>query len=170
LRKFKKDTRVIANNHIRYDTIRVTLPDGESRIMNKHDALNTAGNAGLDLVLIADNADPPVCKIVNLNKFLYEKKQREKEAKKKQRENAVEQKEIRLGINIEQHDLETKVKHAEKFLKKGNVVTLTVVLKGRERSKHDLAVGILKKFAGMLEIELGQITRSGNRVSVRITQ
>ena len=168
--KYKKETRAIANNAIRYDSLRVSLPDGESKIMSRQDALNEARKLDLDLVLISETANPPVCKIVNLNKFLYEKKQREKEAKKRQRENAVEQKEIRLGINIEQHDLETKVKHAEKFLSKGNVVTLTVVLKGRERSKHELAVAILEKFANMLDIELGKVTRSGNRVSVRITQ
>jgi len=170
LSKYKKEARAIANNAIRYDSLRVSLPDGESKIMRRQDALNEARNLELDLVLISETANPPVCKIVDLNKFLYEKKQREKEAKKRQRENAVEQKEIRLGINIEQHDLETKVKHAEKFLSKGNIVTLTVVLKGRERSKHELAVAILEKFANMLDIELGKVTRSGNRVSVRITQ
>ena len=166
----KTENRVVANRSIRFEKLRVHLPDGGSEIMSKNQALSVAEKLNLDLILIAEKAEPPVCKSVELNKFLYEKKQSEKAAKKRQRENAVELKEIRLGINIETHDLETKAKHAEKFLAKGNVVTLTVILRGRERAKHDLAVAILNKFADMVDAKLEKINRSGNRVSSRIIQ
>lgn len=146
------------------------MPDGSSEVMKTKDALSVASELEMDLVLIADQATPPVCRVVNLNKFLYEKKQKEKEAKKRQRENAIEQKEIRLGINIEMHDLETKVKQADKFLSKGNVIVLTVILKGRERSKPEIAIELLKKFGEMLDVDIGKINRSGNRISVRITK
>lgn len=170
--KFNKqrDTRPIANKAIRHETVRVNMPDGSSEVMKTKDALSVASELEMDLVLIADQATPPVCRVVNLNKFLYEKKQKEKEAKKRQRENAIEQKEIRLGINIEMHDLETKVKQADKFLSKGNVIVLTVILKGRERSKPEIAIELLKKFGEMLDVDIGKINRSGNRISVRITK
>ena len=144
---------VISNERIRAKEVRVNFPDGESQVLSLKDALNEAKSLYLDLVLIAEKADPPVCKIIDLNKHLYSLKQKEKLAKKKQRESVVENKEIRMGLNIDSHDLETKAKAARKFLDKNNKVTVTVVLRGRERGRRDSAKELLNTFAYLLEVE-----------------
>jgi len=159
---------VIANERIRHKEVRVTLLDGESKIMSIQDARRSAEEAGLDLVLIADNALPPVCKITDLSKHIYAIKQKEKLAKRKQRESIVELKEIRMGLNIDKHDLETKASMARKFLDKNNKVTVTVVLKGRERGRQDAAKILLNTFAEVLEITYEQISTQNNRVSGNI--
>ena len=159
---------VIANERIRHKEVRVTLLDGESKIMSISNALRAAEEAELDLVLIADNALPPVCKITDLSKHIYAIKQKEKLAKRKQRESIVELKEIRMGLNIDKHDLETKASMARKFLDKNNKVTVTVVLKGRERGRQDAAKILLNTFAEVLDITYEQISTQNNRVSGNI--
>ena len=156
------------NEGIRHPKVRVNDVDGVSNIMDTASAVKLAESRGLDLVLIAEKADPPVCKITSLNKFLYEKKQREKDQKKKQRENIKEQKEIRMTLNIEQHDLETKTRNAKKFLDKNAHVQITVTLKGRERGKQDMARQLLAKFAEMCETTLESVQNSGNRISAKL--
>ena len=170
LKKFDRNNQpnVIYNNAIRYDELRVTMVDGETQIMSKKEAIDIAQSLELELILITDKAIPPVCKITSLNKFLYEKKQREKEAKKKQREHKAEMKEIRMGLNIDNHDLETKVNHARKFLDKNNTVIITITLKGRERGKQDMARQLLAKFAEMSNATLDTINNSGNRISAKL--
>lgn len=158
----------VCNERIRHHNVRVTTPDGVSRVLDTRDALYIARQNGLDLVLIQENAHPPVCKIVEMNKFLYEIKQKEKEAKKKQRESTVEQKEIRMGLNIDKGDIETKVNTIRKMLEKKCKVTITVTLRGRERGRADLAVELLNKFAEMLQVELEGISNNGGRVSAKI--
>lgn len=169
-RTFKRNRGpfVIANEKIRHNEVRVSFPDGNSQILSIKDALREAKELDLDLVLIAEKADPPVCKITDLNKHLYELKQKEKLAKKKQRESIVELKEVRMGLNIDTHDLETKANMARKFLDKNNKVTVTVVLRGRERGRQDLAKELLNTFAGILEVEYEQISTQNNRVSGKI--
>jgi translation initiation factor IF-3 len=159
---------VIANERIRAKEVRVNFPDGESQVLSLKDALDEAKSLYLDLVLIAEKANPPVCKIIDLNKHLYSLKQKEKLAKKKQRESVVETKEIRMGLNIDSHDLETKAKAARKFLDKNNKVTVTVVLRGRERGRQDSAKELLNTFAYLLEVEYEQISTQNNRVSGKI--
>lgn len=154
---------ILYNNAIKSLEVRI---DGE--IVNTKQALYEARDQGLDLIVIAENAKPPVCRIMELNKYLYEQKQREKEAKKKQRENAVEQKEIRMGLNIDSGDIDVKCKNIRKMLEKKAKVTLTVTLKGRERGKQDLAINLLNTFAEKLEVELEGISRAGNKVSAKI--
>ncbi len=169
-RTFKRNRGpfVIANEKIRHNEVRVSFPDGNSQILSIKDALREAKELDLDLVLIAEKADPPVCKITDLNKHLYSLKQKEKLAKKKQRESIVELKEVRMGLNIETHDLETKANMARKFLDKNNKVTVTVVLRGRERGRQDLARELLNTFANILDIEYEQISTQNNRVSGKI--
>ena len=104
-----------ANERIRYPEVRVSLPDGDSQVMSTKEALAKAKEMELDLILIAEKAQPPVCRIVSLNKHLYELKQKAKRAKKKHRESIVEVKEIRMGVNIDNYDLETKANMAPKF-------------------------------------------------------
>jgi len=159
---------VVSNERIKYDTLRVTMVDGQTSILSKKEALNIAESLELDLVLVTDKADPPVCKITSLNKYLYELKQRDKEAKKKQRESKIETKEIRMGLNIEDHDLEVKANSARKFLDKKAIVMVTVTLRGRERGKQDMARQLLYKFAELTQTQLDNISNSGNRISAKL--
>lgn len=159
---------VIANERIRAKDVRIIYKDREAEVMPLQQALQEAKNQELDLILVNFKADPPICKIMEINKYLYEIKQKEKEAKKRQRENLVDQKEIRMGLNIDTHDLETKANHARKFIKQNAKVTVTVVLKGRERGRQDMARDLLKNFAKMLEVEYESINTQNNRVIGRI--
>lgn len=165
--RVKKPDTVI-NDAIRYNELRVYLPDGETEVMSKKQALDAAQEHGLDLVLVTEQATPPVCKIIDVGKYHYELKQREKEAKKRQREAVAEQKEIRLGLNIGQHDMETKAKQTRKFLQDGAKVTVVTILRGRERGRQDLARELLNTFAEMLEVEYEQVSSQNNRVIAKI--
>lgn len=170
-RNFKKrdiGPKVIANDRIRAKTVRVSFPDGTSQILSIGDALQNADKLDLDLVLITETADPPVTKITDLAKYIYASKQKDKLAKRKQRESVVETKEIRLGINIDKGDLITKANQARKFLDKNNKVTVTIILKGRERGKSDRAKELLNTFADTLGVEYENISIQNNRVSGKI--
>ena len=160
--------RVTSNDQIRYKEVRVMAREQESVVMATKDALNSARNQGLDLILINDKANPPLCRIVEMNKYLYEQKQKEKAEKKRQRENLTDQKEIRMGLNIDVHDLQTKANHAKKFLEQKAKVTVTIVLKGRERGKQDMARDLLNSFAELLEAEYETINSQNNRVIGRV--
>jgi translation initiation factor IF-3 len=160
--------RVIANERIKATDVRVIARDSESQVMPLSSALQRAKDEELDLILINHKIDPPLCRIMEMNKFLYEQKQKEKEAKKRQRENVVDQKEIRMGLNIDLHDLQTKANRAKKFLEQKAKVTVTVVLKGRERGRQDMARDLLKNFAEMLEAEYETINTQNNRVIGRV--
>jgi len=160
--------RIIANERIRATEVRVLQAEGESTVMSTTDAIQLANNAELDLILVNDNATPPLCKLMDMNKYLYEQKQKEKETKKKQRESIVEQKEIRMGLNIDTNDLNTKANHAKKFIEQKAKVTVTVVLKGRERGRQDMARDLLGSFAELIDAEYENISGQGNRVMGRI--
>ena len=116
--------------------------------MSIADALKAADEAGVDLVKIAPNANPPVCRIVDFSKFKYEQTRKEKEARKKQR--TVEIKEIRMSPNIDTNDLNTKMNAARKFLEKGNRVKVTLRFRGREMAHMGASVHILTDFAEAL--------------------
>ena len=114
-------------------------------IMNSREAMRLANEAELDLVMIAPQAKPPVCKIIDFGKYQYEQARKEKEARKKQK--AIEIKEIRMTQNIEENDLMPKVKSARKFLEKGNKVKVTLRFRGREMSHMNQNRHILDDFA-----------------------
>lgn len=134
------------NEEIRDKEIRVITDDGEQLgIMSSKDALKKAEEKNLDLVKIAPNGTPPVCKIMDYGKFRFEQSKREKEAKKNQ--HIVDLKEIRLSLNIDTHDFETKVSHALKFLKAGNKVKVSIRFRGREMAHPHLGDVSMKKFA-----------------------
>ncbi len=114
-------------------------------IMNSREAMRLANEAELDLVMIAPQAKPPVCKIIDFGKYQYEQARKEKEARKKQK--VIEIKEIRMTPNIEENDLMTKVKSARKFLEKGNKVKVTLRFRGREMSHMNQNRHILDDFA-----------------------
>jgi translation initiation factor IF-3 len=104
-----------------------------------------ADERNMDLVKIAPQANPPVCKIIDYGKFRFEQSKREKEAKKNQR--VVEVKEIRLSLNIDRHDIETKKKHATRFLGEGNKVKVSIRFRGREMGHPEIGLGIMRSFA-----------------------
>lgn len=104
-----------------------------------------AEEKNMDLVKIAPQATPPVCKIIDYGKFRFEQSKREKEARKNQR--VVELKEIRLSLNIDKHDIETKKKHATKFLGEGNKVKVSIRFRGREMGHPELGLEIMRNFA-----------------------
>ena len=112
--------------------------------MSIDDARTFAFNNSVDLVLIAPNATPPVCRAIDYGKFCFERDKREKEAKKKQV--IVKVKEIQLSCRIEQHDFDTRVNHAKKFLAEGNKVKAVVRFKGREMTHMDLGREVIMKF------------------------
>ena len=133
------------NEEIRDKELRVIGANGDQLgIMSSADALALAEEKELDLVKIAPNAVPPVCKIMDYGKFRFEQLKKEKEAKKNQR--VVEVREIRMSPSIDTNDLNTKVKNAMKFLNDGNRVKVTVRFRGREMAHTSLGEVLLKQF------------------------
>ena len=136
---------MMINDDIHAKEVRVVGEDGEQLgIMSVDAAKDAAFDAGLDLVMIAPQAVPPVCKIMDYGKFRFERDKKEKEAKKKQQ--TVELKEIQLSCRIDTHDFETKVKHAIRFLGDGNKVRVVMRFKGREMAHIPLGREIIEKF------------------------
>ncbi len=134
------------NEAIRDKEIRVVTDDGEQLgIMSSAQALKLAEEKSLDLVKIAPQANPPVCKIMDYGKFRFEQSKREKEAKKNQR--IVEIKEIRLSLKIDIHDFETKVDHAKKFLASGDKVKVSIRFRGREMAHPNIGLANMARFA-----------------------
>ena len=134
------------NEEIRDKEIRVIGNDGaQLGIMSAAQANEMAEEQGLDLVKISPNATPPVCKIMDYSKFCYDQKKREKDAKKNQK--VVEIKEIRMSPSIDTNDFNTKVKNAQKFLKEGNRVKVSVRFRGREMAHTNLGEKLLVEFA-----------------------
>jgi translation initiation factor IF-3 len=146
-----KERDLPINEQIRHNQMLVIGPNGEQLgVKTKADALTLASYAGFDLVLINGNANPPVCKILDYNKFKYEKKKKAKESLKKQRESSTELKEFRLSVNIDKHDFDTKVKNVTKYLEKGHRIKVTVRFRGRELAHTELGKEVLVKFAEVL--------------------
>ena len=134
------------NERIRDREVRLVSESGEQLgIMSARDAYLKAQEAGLDLVKIAPNAKPPVCKVIDYGKYRYELARKEKDAKKKQK--TVELKEIRLSPNIDTNDLNTKMNAAKKFLAKGNKVKITLRFRGREMAHMNASKHILDDIA-----------------------
>ena len=146
----KDEKNLLVNEEIKHPEVRVLGPANEQvGIMKIADALSYAENAGVDLVLIAPNATPPVCRAIDYGKFCFERDKREKEAKKKQV--IVKVKEVQLSCRIEQHDLETRVNQAKKFLGEGNKVKAVVRFRGREMSHMELGREVIAKFEEALK-------------------
>ena len=134
------------NEQIRDKELRVIDSDGtQLGIMPLRRAMELAEQKNLDLVKIAPQANPPVCKIIDYGKFRFEQAKREKEARKNQR--VVEIKEVRLSLNIDTHDFETKRNHALRFISEGNKVKASFRLRGREMGHPELGLEIMRRFA-----------------------
>ena len=137
------------NEQIRDKEVRLIGSDGEQLgIMSAKEAMFKAQAAGLDLVKIAPQAKPPVCKIIDYGKYRYELARKEKEAKKKQK--TIDVKEVRLSPNIDTNDLNTKVNAARKFLSKGDRVKVTLRFRGREMAHMANSRHVLDDFAELL--------------------
>lgn len=147
----KQGNEVLINEQINIPEVMVIGPNGEKMGIKKiEDALTLSKYAGLDLVLL--NADPknPVCKIIDYNKYRYEKQKQIKEAKKKQKEQNLETKEYRLSVTIDVGDFETKVRNAKAYLEKGHKIKVTVRFKGRQLAHPELGRDVIMKFADRL--------------------
>ena len=133
-----------SNNRITSSEIQVIASDGENLgILNLHDAINRAREKGLDLIEIAPNVKPPVCKIMDMGKYKYDAQKKANKAKKKQKK--IELKEIKLRPVTEIHDYSFKIKNAQKFLAKGDKVKFTIRFKGRELQHSSLGSDLMKK-------------------------
>ena len=146
------------NGQIRDREVRVIGTDGEQLgVMSARDAQKLADEAELDLIKIAPQAKPPVCKIIDYGKYRYEQARKAKEAKKKQ--HVVETKEIRLSPNVEMNDLKTKANNARKFITKGDKVKVTLRFRGREMAHIGSSAHVLDDFAKMLE-DIAQVSKA----------
>ena len=144
----KKSNDLLCNEQIRVPHVLVIGPNGEQMgIKPIKDAQTIASYAGLDLVLINANANPAVCKIMDYNKFKYEKAKKAKDSRKKQQANNVELKEYRLSPVIDIGDFETKVRNASKYLEKGHKIKLSIRFKGRQIIHPELGEEVMNRFA-----------------------
>lgn len=138
------------NREIRAPRVRVIGQNGEQvGIVALYEALAMAEAAGLDLVEVVPGASPPVCKIINYGKFRYDLTKREKESKKSQHQ--IKVKEVKFKPNIDEHDFQTKVRNARKFLEEGNKVKLTLTFRGREMAHTDIGERLVKEVIEGLE-------------------
>ena len=145
-----KKSDVIMNEDITAKELRCTSDSGENYgIIPTAQALALADEAGLDLVLIAADANPPVAKIMDYSKFKYQQETKKKEAKKNQK--IVVVKEIKLSVKIADNDINYKVKHAVEFLEEGNHVKFRVFLKGREMANPEAGIEVLRRVWAMIE-------------------
>ena len=148
----KNNDNMLINDQIKCPQVLVIGPNGEQvGVKPIGDALTLASYAALDLVLISPNANPPVCKVMDYNKFRYEKQKKAKEAMKKQRANMSELKEYRLSPVIDVGDFETKLRNATKYLEKGDRIKLTIRFKGRQMAHTELGNEVLERFASRVE-------------------
>lgn len=156
--KIAKQNEVQINEQIRCEEMMVIGPNGEKLgVKKREDALTLANYAGLDLVLMSDKGDVPVCKVIDYNKFKYEKMKKEKEQKKKQREQNLELKEYRLSVTIDTHDFETKLRNAREYLVKGHKIKVSIRFKGRQITHPELGKEVVLRFAERLS-DIGTIS------------
>ena len=139
---------MLVNEQIKAREVLVIGPNGEQLgVKSLNDALTLANAAGFDLVQMGGKDDQPVCKLMDYNKYKYERNKKAKEASKKQRINNAETKEFRLSVNIDVHDFNTKVNQVVKYLEKGHKIKVTVRFRGREMAHTELGVEVLNRFS-----------------------
>lgn len=146
-----KKNDLLINEQIRASKVLVIGPHGEQvGVKSREDALTLASYAGLDLVLMNGNSDPAVCKVMDYNKYRYEKNKKEKEALKRQKATASETKEFRLSSVIDVGDFETRAKQVSKYLTKGDKIKVTIRFKGRQLAHTELGMDVMNRFAERL--------------------
>ncbi len=142
---------LLINEQIKASSVLVIGPNGEQvGVKSLKDAQVLANYAGLDLVLMNPNGNPPVCKIMDYNKYRYLKNKKEKENIKRQKANMVETKEYRLSPRIDVGDFETKLRQVSNYLKKGAKIKLTIRFRGREMAHTEIGSEVLQNFAARL--------------------
>ena len=152
---FSREDKTIKQEHqlngeITDKEVRVIGENGEQLgVMSAVEANKIADDAGLDLVKISPNAVPPVCKIMNYGKFIFDKNKREKEARKNQK--VIELKEVQLSMTIEQHDIDIKAKNTIKFLQAGNKVKVVLRMRGRQQAYSQKGIEIVNGFCSQVE-------------------
>lgn len=152
------------NERIRFPKIRVIDSDGgQLGVITPQEAIRIAEEQELDLVLVSDKADPPVCRIMDYGKYKFEQEKKAREAKKKQ--HTADVKEVKMRYKIEEHDYQVRVNQAKRFLEAGDKVKATITFRGREIQHSDLAEDLLKKMAGDLQdfAELQQAPKKEGR-------
>ena len=155
------------NQEIKSDQVRLISSDGEQLgVVPLQEALSKADNVGLDLVEISPNTNPPVCKILDYGKYVYEKQKLDKKNKKKQ--HVIHVKEIRVRPNTGDHDLLTKLSRAKKFLEAGDKVKITVMYRGREMARQDMGVDTLNRVVDILD-EFAEIDKQANMEGRRLS-
>ena len=143
-----REKDLFINEQIRAKEVMVIGPNGEQLgVKPIKDALTLASYAGFDLVLMNPGGKPPVCKIMDYNRYKYENKKKQKENMKRQREANLEMKEYKLSVTIDVHDFNTKLKNARKYLEKGHKVKVSIRFKGREITHSNLGKEVLMRFA-----------------------
>ncbi len=153
----KSKDNVLLNNQVRFPLVRLIGPDGEQLgTMSSRDAQLKANEMELDLLCVASNANPPVCKLVNYGKYRYEQQKKAKLAKKNQK--VVENKEIQLTPQIGVHDMQTKAKAAIKFLQEGNKVKVCVRFRGRQLAHTEVGMDTITRFIDLTS-EFSQIEK-----------
>ncbi len=146
------------NELIRFPKIRVIDTDGaQLGILTPQEAQRIAVEKELDLVLVSDKADPPVCRIMDYGKFKFEQEKKAREAKKKQ--HTADVKEVKMRYKIEEHDYQVRINQAERFLKAGDKVKATIMFRGREIQHSDLAEELLKRMANDLQ-EMAEVQQA----------
>ncbi|MAI61944.1 MAG: translation initiation factor IF-3 [Micavibrio sp. TMED27] len=151
----RKDDGPRTNNDITVDEVRVINAEGDMLgVMPVKRAVQLAEEAGLDLVEVSPNANPPVCKILDYGKYKYEQQKKASEARKNQK--TVDVKEVKIRPGIEDHDYQVKMKNARKFLEKGDKVKVTMRFRGREMAHQDIGLNLLKR----MQEELSDISKT----------
>lgn len=163
----REDQGPRVNWAIRFPQIRVVRDEEQLGIMSPDEARKIAQELGLDLVEIVPNARPPVCRIMDYGKFKYDQKIKEKEKARKQRESQVQFKELRLSVSIADHDVETKIAQAKKFLAEGSKVQFNLKFSGRQMAHKDQGFEVVNRIVESLK-DLANIEKApkmeGNRI------
>lgn len=162
-----RDREPRINWQIRIPQIRVVKDEEQLGVMTPDEARKIAQELELDLVEIVPTARPPVCRIMDYGKYKYEQKMKEKEQARKQRESQIELKELRLSMGIAEHDMETKINQAKRFLSEGNKVQFNLKISGRQMAHKDQGLEVVNKIVNSLK-DLANIDKSpkieGNRI------
>ena len=157
------------NEDIRIPQVRLIDQDGEMQgVMTAREAMQRAFQAGLDLVEISPNADPPVCKILDFGKFKYEQQKKRNEAKKKQK--VIEIKEIKVRPNIDENDYQVKLRAMKSFIEEGDKVKVTLRFRGREMAHQDIGVRVLERIRADMDEQskVEQMPKMENRQMVMV--
>lgn len=159
--KKKNNEQPMINEKIKYPKVRlIDVLGSQLGICSSHEAFNIANKKGLDLVMVSDRSDPPVCRIVDYGKYKFIQEKKAKEARKKQHNASL--KEVKMRYKIEEHDYKVRISQASRFLKTGDKVKITVIFRGREIQHLNLAIELLDKMTMDLK-DLAEIQQPVSR-------